>query len=84
VHLGDRRRRQRLLGELGEQRLEGRPEVFLDDLAHVGERLGRHLVAQLAELLHQLGREQPLTTGEDLPELHVARAQLLEGPAQPA
>jgi hypothetical protein len=84
VHLGDRRRRQRLFRELGEQRLEWRAQVGFDHLAHVGEGLGRHVVAQLAELVDDLRREQALTAGEDLTQLHVARAELLERPPQPA
>ena len=83
VHLGDRRRRDRGLVEPLEQLLERAAEVDLDDRAHVGERLGRHLVAQELELGDQLVGEQALATGDDLAELHVARAEPLERRAQP-
>ena len=83
VDLRDRRRRQRFFGELREERLEPGAEVVLDDLPDVGERLGRDLVPQLAELVHHLRREQAFAAGEDLPELHVARPELLERPPQP-
>ena len=78
VHLGDRRRRDRGLVEPLEQLLERTAEVDLDHRAHVGEGLGRHLVAQELELGDQLVGEQALATGDDLAELHVARAQPLE------
>jgi hypothetical protein len=83
VDLRDRRRRQRFLGEFREEGLEGRAEVVLDDLPDVGEGLGRHLVAELAELVHHLLREEAFPAGEDLAELHVARPELLEGAPQP-
>ena len=59
-------------------------QVGLDDLAHHGERLGRHLVAAELELAHQLFGEQALTRRDDLPELDVGRAEVLGGPAQAA
>ena len=46
-------------------------------------RLGRDLVAQLLELGHQLVGEQALERRDDLAELHVGRAELLERPPQP-
>ena len=45
---------------------DGRAEVLLDDAAHDGEGLGRHLVAAQAELGHELLGEEPLARGEDL------------------
>ena len=83
VDLGDRRRRDRGLVEPLEELLERAAEVDLDHRAHVGEGLGRHLVAQELELGDQLVGEQALATGDDLAELHVARAQPLERGAQP-
>ena len=75
VHLRDRRRRDRLLVELGEELLERAAEVDLDDGPDVLERLGRHLVAQLLELGDQLVGEEALAARDDLAELHVARAE---------
>ena len=79
VHLGDRRGRDGRLVEPLEQLLERAAEVDLDDGPHVGERLGRHLVAQELELGDQLVGEEALAPGDDLAELHVARAEPLEG-----
>ena len=84
VDLRDRRRRDRLLVELGEERLERPAEVDLDHRAHRVERLGRDLVAQELELGHQLVGEEPLAARDDLAELHVARAERLERAAQPS
>ena len=81
VHLRDRGRRDRHLVERREELLERAAEVDLDDGAHVGERLGRHLVAEQLELGDQLVGEQALAAGDDLAELHVARAEALERPA---
>ena len=63
--------------------LERAAEVDLDDRADVGERLGRHLVAQQLELGDQLVGEQALAAGDDLAELDVGRAEPLERGAQP-
>ena len=84
VHLRDRRRRDRLLVEAANTVVERAAEVDLDDGADVVERLGRHPVAQQLELGDQLVGEQPLAARDDLAELHVGRAEVLERLAQPA
>ena len=61
--------------ELLEDVVEAAAEVLLDGQAHDVERLGRHLVAALLELVDELGREQPLARRDDLPELDVARSE---------
>ena len=66
VHLRDRRRRERLLGELGEHRLERPAEVGFHHGPDVGEPLRRHLVAQLLELVDELVGEQALEGRDDL------------------
>ena len=83
MHLRDRRRRQRLLRQLGEQPLDGSAEVALDDGPDRCERLGRDVVTQQLELADQLLGEQPLTARDDLAELHVARSEPLERAAKP-
>ena len=45
---------------------------------------GRHLVAALLALGHQLGREHPLAGGDDLGQLDVGRTEPLGGQADPA
>ena len=62
----------------------GRPKLGLDHGPHLGEPLGRHLVAQLLELVDQLVGEEALERGDDLAELHVGGAEPLELPAQAA
>ena len=84
VHLGDRGGGDGLLVERLEQLLEGAAEVDLDHGPHVGERLGRHLVAEELELGDQLVGEEALAARDDLAELDVARAEALERHAQPA
>jgi hypothetical protein len=71
VHLRDRGGRERRAVELGEHVAEGRAEVFLDDGAHVGERLGRDAIATLLELVDELGREDALPRRDDLSEFDV-------------
>src|SRR5262249_48082050 len=66
-----------------EHRLQRLAEVGLDDLPHDGERLRRHLVPALAELVDELGREDALTRGEDLAELDVGGAELLGRQPEP-
>ena len=53
VHLRDRRRGEALLVEAREHLLERPAELLLDDRAHDRERLGRHAVAQAAELVRR-------------------------------
>ncbi len=83
VHLGDRGRGDRRLVERLEQLLERTAEVDLHHCPHVGERLGRHLIAQQLELVDQLVGEEALAAGDDLAELHVARTEPFEGQPQP-
>ena len=84
MHLRDRRRRQRLLGELGEHGLERPAQVGLHHGPHVDEALRRYLIAQLLELVDELVGEQALERGDDLAQLHVGGAERLELTAQPA
>ena len=83
VDLGDRRRRQRLGVEAGEDRLQGPAEVLLHHPPDGGPRLGRHLVAALLELRHQRLGEHALAGGDDLAQLDVGRAEPLGRPPQP-
>ena len=62
------------VGELGEHVVERAAELALDDLAHLGERLGRDLVAELLELVDELVGEQALERRDDLAELDVGRS----------
>ena len=64
--------------------VERAPELALHDRAHVGEPLGRHLVAQLLELVDELVGEQPLERRDDLAELHVGGPEPLERAPEPA
>ena len=82
MHLGDRRGRDRLLVELGEQLLDRTAELDLDDGTHILERLGRDLVAEQLELVDELVGEEALAAGDDLAELHVARPETVEGVPQ--
>ena len=84
VHLGDRRRRQRLVVDGGEHLVERPAQVLLDDPAHDRPRLGRHLVAAVLALAHQLLGEQALARRDDLGELDVGGPEVLGGDAQPA
>ena len=72
MHLGDRRGRERLLVELGEQLLDRTAELDLDDGTHVVEELRRDLVAEQLELVDELVGEEALDGRDDLAELHVA------------
>ena len=84
VHLGDRSRRQRGALELGEEILERAPQLALDGGAHGVERFGGHLVATLLELVDEFLGEEALTRGDDLGQLDVGRAEMLDGDAQTA
>ena len=59
MDLRDRRGRDRRFVEPLEEVAQRGPEVDLDDGAHIGERLRRHLVAQELELVDQLVGKQP-------------------------
>ena len=76
VDLRDRSGRQRLGLELREGVVA---QVLPDDPLDVLERKRRHLVDELAELLHVDVRKQVRTGREQLPELEVRRPELLEG-----
>jgi hypothetical protein len=78
VHLGNRSRGYRGSLEVGEHVFEPLAELSLDDLAHSVKGLGRHSVAAQPELRHELGREDAFSRGEDLAQLDVRRAQVLE------
>ena len=84
VHLRDRCRRDRRALELREHGLERRTEIGLDGLADRVERFGRHLVAQQAELEHELLGEDALARADDLAELDVRGAKAFERLAQTA
>jgi hypothetical protein len=75
MDLGDRRGGQRLLVDVRE---DAGADVALDDRAELGERHGREVVDEPAELLEVDVGEQVGTRGEDLAELDERRAELLE------
>ena len=79
VDLRDRRCRQRLWLEPCERTL---PEVLADDPLDLRERERRHLVDELAELLDVNVRKQVGPRREQLPELQVGGAELLERTAE--
>ena len=77
VDLGDRGRGERRAVEGGEHALERNAEVFFDHRADGVEWLGRHLIAALLELLHELRRKDAFATRDDLAELDVGRSEPL-------
>jgi hypothetical protein len=79
VDLRDGRGGERLGLEPGKRLL---PEVFAHDPLGLGEREGRHLVHELAELLDVDIREEVRSRREQLPELQVGGAELLERVAE--
>jgi hypothetical protein len=83
VHLRNRRRRERLGVESGEQLADRLAERALERLNRELARERRHLVLQLRELRGELGRQNVGTHRERLAELHEDRAELLERDAQP-
>ena len=75
VDLRDRGARERLLVEPGE-RVEA--DVLVDDPASLRERERRHVVDELAQLVDVDVGQEVRTRGEQLAELHVRGAELLE------
>ena len=78
VDLRDRRTCERLLVEPSE---DVQADVLVDDPARLRERERRHVVDELAELLDVDVGEKVRPRGEQLAELHVGGAELLERPA---
>lgn len=75
MDLGDRSRRDGLWVDPREHVAR---EVFFDGALDLGERHRRHLIDEAAELLDVDVREQVGPRGEELPELDVRRAELLQ------
>ncbi len=83
VYLPDGRRGDGLLVKGGERRAQGPMQFVLDggdDLVH---RHGRRGIEQLAQLDDVRRGENVGTRAEDLPQLDVGRAEVLERPAHP-
>ena len=81
MDLTDRGRGHRLRLELGEERLDRLAQLRLNDLAHHGRRIGRHVLLEVLELLGQLHSHQVGPGAEDLAQLDERRAKL--GQRQP-
>ena len=79
VHLGDRRRRERLLVEAGEQLRRIAAELLGEQLVHLACVCRRHPVEQAAEFPGQLFAEGARAGRDDLPEFDVGGAQVGEG-----
>ncbi len=82
VHLRDRGARHRMMVEAMEQRRQRLAQRPLDD---GGRDLGverRHAVLQLGQFVRHIGRQQVAARGQDLPELHEDRTELLQRQAQ--
>ncbi len=84
VDLGDGGGGQRGVLDRGEDLVERAPQLLAQDPLDDRPGLGRDLVAAPLELGHQRGREDAVTGGDDLAQLDVGRAELLEGGAQAA
>ena len=78
VHLGDRRRRERLLVEGGEQLRRLVAELLVEQLVHLVGVGGRHPVEQAAELPGHRLAERARAGRDDLAELDVRRTQVGE------
>ena len=83
VDLADRRRRERLLLELGEDRGGPLAQLVAQQLLDLAERQRRDVVAQRRERLLErlallLGQRGEVDRGEHLPDLHGGAAQLAE------
>ncbi len=70
--------------EVFEDLAERAAQVRFDYLADDLETLGRDVVPQQPELVHQLRREDALPGGQDLAELYVGRPQAFKGFSEPA
>ncbi len=79
VHLGDRRRGERLLFEVGEQIGRVAAELLFEKLVYLVFVCRWHPVEQAAELAGQLLAESAGAGRDDLAELDVGRAQVGEG-----
>ena len=82
MHLTDRRGGDRLFAELEEQALDWLTELLAYDLLDVGERKRADLVLELSQLDDDVRRDDVGPRGEQLPELHERRAELVEHLAQ--
>ena len=82
MHLTDRGGSDRLLGELEEQALDRLTELLAYDLLDVGEGKRADLVLELSQLDDDVRRDDVGPRGEQLPELHERRAELVEHLAQ--
>ena len=82
MHLADRRGRERLLVELGEQPLDRLAELRADRALDVRERERAHVVLEPAQLGDDVGRNDVGPRREQLPELHERRPELVEHLAQ--
>ena len=82
VDLPDRRRSDRPLVEFEKQPVEGQPEILFDDLLDLGKRERSYVVLKAAKLGDDVRREDVRPRGQELPELHERRPQLVEHLAQ--
>src|SRR5262249_23539616 len=84
VDLCDGRGGKRFALDGGEDSVQRLKQVLFDDTPDDAERLGRHLIAALAELHYEGLREDSLAGRDDLTELDVRRSEPFRGDAQPA
>ncbi len=82
VGLADRGSGETLPIEVCEDLAHFAAELGLEHRPDALDRLGRHAVLQLGELLAHLGREDVDARGRDLSELHIDPAGLLENPPE--
>ncbi len=82
VHLADRSGRDGHPVELEEEPLDRQPQLLLDHRLGLLVRERRHVVLQAAELRDDVRREDVRAGGEQLPELHERRPELVEHRAQ--
>ena len=83
VDLRDRGRGQGLVVELAEHLVHGAAELVLDELADPLAAEGLDLVLQLAQLGHELERDQVGAGRHDLAQLHEGRAEVLQREPDP-
>ena len=83
VHLGDRRRCQRLADELAEDLLDRAPQLAAHDRGGGVARERRHPVLEACELVGDVFGQQVAAGREDLTELDEDRAEVLQRAAQP-
>ncbi len=82
VHLTDRRRRDRHRVEVEEEPLDRVPQLLLDHALRLLEGERAHIVLQRPQLGDQVGRDDVGPRGQELPELHERRPELLQHLAQ--